>query len=74
MKISIKVIDGLKQNRTSGDRDLKFHIQLSEEKTNKDILTPSNEASKKIITMHFVLREDISRITSVFVSILFVSL
>ncbi len=37
MKISIKKIDGLKENRVSRDCDLKFHIQLSEEKTNKDI-------------------------------------
>jgi hypothetical protein len=46
MKISIIIIDGLKQNRVSGGCDLKFHIQLSEENTNKDILTSSNEAAK----------------------------
>ncbi len=47
VKGSIKITDSLKENGTSGDCSLKFHIQLSEEKSTKDILTPLNEATKK---------------------------
>ncbi len=36
-----------KENRTNRDCDLKFHIQLSEKRSTKDILTPINEATKK---------------------------
>ncbi len=47
VKSSIKITDGLKENRTSRDCNFKFRFQLSQEKTTNDKLTPSNEATKK---------------------------
>ncbi len=47
IKSSIKIIDGLKENRTSRNFELNFHFQLSQKKTTKDILTSSNDAKKK---------------------------
>ncbi len=46
-KSSIKITDGWKENRTTRDCDLKFHIQLSQEKSTKHIWTTWNEATKK---------------------------
>jgi hypothetical protein len=46
-KSSIKITDGWKENRTTRDCNFKFHFQLPLEKTTTDILTPSNEATKK---------------------------
>jgi hypothetical protein len=74
IKSSIKIIDGLKENRTSRDFQLNFPIQLSQQKTTKNILTPSNHATKNRITSNFLLREDFSRMTRVSVSVLFVTL